>query len=240
MKKIDLINGNIPKSLLLFALPNILTYFATYLYYAVDIFVLSLSGAEEEISAVMSGLTPVTLATSLIIGVSVGGTFLVGQYHGAKDIEGRRKAIMSFGIFLLTFSIVLAILIASFSPLIISWLNVEESLKDQAIRYLALATISIPFTGLTYFINAVYKGCGKSIFPFVYTGGGIALNLIFDFIFVYALGLKSDGAPISLILSFFVSSALAVTWVIVKEKGLKRIGRPTLDIQNIKRIIKFG
>lgn len=240
MDKKRLLKGPIWKGLLLFALPTFFIYLSTYLYNAIDIFILYMAGAGDEISAVMSALTPISLITAILSGLSVGGTFLIGQYYGAGDKKSTRTSIITFAVFMLVVSTFLAIITAAFSSLIVDAMNIDPVLHEKAVRYLLIQCISVPFIGLVYIINAAFRGTGKSVFPFVYTFLGLVFNVVLDVIFIYVLNLKSDGAAIACILSFVLSTIIALIYIFgFKLKGIK-IGKIEIEWLTVKRIIKFS
>lgn len=240
MDKKRLLKGPIWKGLLLFALPTFFIYLSTYLYNAIDIFILYMAGAGDEISAVMSALTPISLITAILSGLSVGGTFLIGQYYGAGDKKSTRTSIITFAVFMLVVSAFLAIITAAFSSLIVDAMNIDPVLHEKAVRYLLIQCISVPFIGLVYIINAAFRGTGKSVFPFVYTFLGLVFNVVLDVIFIYVLNLKSDGAAIACVLSFVLSTIIALIYIFgFKLKGIK-IGKIEIEWLTVKRIIKFS
>ena len=240
MDKKRLLKGPIWKGLLLFALPTFFIYLSTYLYNAIDIFILYMAGAGDEISAVMSALTPISLITAILSGLSVGGTFLIGQYYGAGDKKSTRTSIITFAVFMLVVSTLLAIITAAFSSLIVDAMNIDPVLHEKAVRYLLIQCISVPFIGLVYIINAAFRGTGKSVFPFVYTFLGLVFNVVLDVIFIYVLNLKSDGAAIACVLSFVLSTIIALIYIFgFKLKGIK-IGKIEIEWLTVKRIIKFS
>lgn len=240
MDKKRLLEGSIWKGLLLFALPTFFVYLSTYLYNAIDIFILYMAGAGDEISAVMSALTPISLITAILSGLSVGGTFLIGQYYGAGDKKNTRTSIMTFAVFMFVVSLVLAIITAAFSSLIVDALNIDPLLHEKAVRYLLIQCITIPFIGIVYIINAAFRGTGRSMFPFIYTFLGLVLNVILDVVFIYFLNLKSDGAAIACVLSFVLSTIVAMIYIFgFKLKGVK-IGKIEFEWITVKRILKFS
>lgn len=240
MDKKRLLKGPIWKGLLLFALPTFFIYLSTYLYNAIDIFILYMAGAGDEISAVMSALTPISLITAILSGLSVGGTFLIGQYYGAGDKKSTRTSIITFAVFMLVVSTFLAIITAAFSSLIVDAMNIDPVLHEKAVRYLLIQCISVPFIGLVYIINAAFRGTGKSVFPFVYTFLGLVFNVVLDVVFIYVLNLKSDGAAIACVLSFVLSTIIALIYIFgFKLKGIK-IGKIEIEWLTVKRIIKFS
>lgn len=240
MDKKRLLKGSVWKGLLIFALPTFFIYLSTYLYNAIDIFILYLAGAGDEISAVMSALTPISLITAILSGLSVGGTFLIGQYYGAGDKKNTKTSIITFAVFMFVISFVLAIIVASFSSLIVDAMNIDPALHEKAVRYLLIQCISVPFIGLVYIINAAFRGTGKSMFPFIYTFLGLAINVVLDVVFVYVLNLKSDGAAIACVLSYVLSTIVALIYIFgFKLKG-EKIGKIQIEWLTIKRITKFS
>lgn len=240
MDKKRLIKGPIWKGLLLFALPTFFVYLSTYIYNAVNIFVLYMSDAGDEVSAVMSALTPISLITAILSGLSVGGTFLIGQYYGAQDKENTRTSIITFSFFIGIISFVLGGIIALFSRQIVNLLNIAPSLQDTAIRYLLIQCITVPFVGLVYTINAAFRGTGNSVFPFIYTFLGLAFNIVLDLVFIYLLKMKSEGAALACVLSYIFSTIIAAIYIFgFKLKG-KKIGKIRIDSLTIKRILKFS
>ncbi|NLB48263.1 MAG: MATE family efflux transporter [Erysipelotrichia bacterium] len=240
MDKKRLLKGPIWKGLLLFALPTFFVYLSTYFYNAVDIFILYMADAGDEIAAVISALTPISLITALISGLSVGGTFLIGQYYGAQDKENTKISIITFSFFIGILSLALGIITAAFSHQIVDLLNIDSSLHDTAVRYLLIQCLTLPFIGLVYIINAAFRGTGNSVFPFIYTFLGLAFNIILDVVFIYVLKMKSEGAALACVSSYVLSTIIAAIYIFgFKLKG-KRVGKIRINRLTIKRILKFS
>ena len=141
---------------------------------------------------------------------------------------------------MLVVSAFLAIITAAFSSLIVDAMNIDPILHEKAVRYLLIQCISVPFIGLVYIINAAFRGTGKSVFPFVYTFLGLVFNVVLDVVFIYVLNLKSDGAAIACVLSFVLSTIIALIYIFgFKLKGIK-IGKIEIEWLTVKRIIKFS
>lgn len=236
MKQNRLVKGSIIKGLLAFSLPIFFVYLLNYLYPAVDFFILSLAGAEKDISNVLSAYLPINIAISLLTGTGVAATFLIGQYHGAGDEQGKLKAIKSVIVFINIVAVGLSFIIALFSPLIIQALNIHDPIaKDASLRYLLISTIIIPFNGLIYTTHAIYKGQGKSLLPFVYNSLGVSSNILFDFIFIYFLNMKSDGAAIASVLAYLFAAISIYSYIFI----IKKTGNPLKNVQIDKTMIQY-
>ena len=123
-----------------------------------------------------------------------------------------------------------------FSPLIIQALNIHDPIaKDASLRYLLISTIIIPFNGLIYTTHAIYKGQGKSLLPFVYNSLGVSSNILFDFIFIYFLNMKSDGAAIASVLAYLFAAISIYSYIFI----IKKTGNPLKNVQIDKTMIQY-
>lgn len=81
-KTADFTEGRILSRLLRFALPVLAALFLQAMYGAVDLMVVGQFGAPTDVSAVSTGSQIMQTVTSLITGLAMGITILVGQKIG--------------------------------------------------------------------------------------------------------------------------------------------------------------
>ena len=86
-KTADFTEGRILPRLLRFALPVLAALFLQAMYGAVDLMVVGQFGAPTDVSAVSTGSQIMQTVTSLITGLAMGITILVGQKIGEKRPE---------------------------------------------------------------------------------------------------------------------------------------------------------
>ena len=86
MSQTSLTQGDVKGALIRFALPFLGASLLQFLYGAVDLIVVGQFDDQAGITAVSTGSQVMQAVTNFIIGLSTGGTVLVGQYLGA----GRR------------------------------------------------------------------------------------------------------------------------------------------------------
>ena len=110
-KKLDLLNGDVKKVLILFALPFVYANILQALYGAVDLFVIGRFCDSSAVSAVGIGTEIMQAVIGIIFGFTSGGTVIIGQYFGAdkkkcvRDVIG--TMIVLFGAFSLIMTVVL-------------------------------------------------------------------------------------------------------------------------------------
>ena len=87
MSQTSLTQGDVKGALIRFALPFLGASLLQFLYGAVDLIVVGQFDDQAGITAVSTGSQVMQAVTNFVIGLSTGGTVLVGQYLGA----GRRR-----------------------------------------------------------------------------------------------------------------------------------------------------
>ena len=80
----DLTKGNVFSVLTRFAVPFLLANLLQTMYGAVDLIVVGKFSDAAGVSAVATGSQVMQTITGIILGLSTGGTVLIGQYLGAK------------------------------------------------------------------------------------------------------------------------------------------------------------
>ena len=89
MSQLSLTEGNVRRALSRFAIPFLGASLLQFLYGAVDLIVVGQFADQAGIAAVSTGSQVMQAVTNFIIGLSTGGTVLVGQYLEAR--RGGRK-----------------------------------------------------------------------------------------------------------------------------------------------------
>ena len=82
-----LTEGNVFHVLLAFSVPFLIANIIQALYGAVDLMVIGWYCTPESVAAVSTGTQVTQIITSMVSGLTLGGTILVGKYTGMKDDE---------------------------------------------------------------------------------------------------------------------------------------------------------
>ena len=83
----NLTEGPVLKTLLAFTVPFIIANVIQALYGAVDLFVIGRYCPPESVAAVSTGTQVTQIITSMITGLTLGSTILVGKYTGMNAKE---------------------------------------------------------------------------------------------------------------------------------------------------------
>ena len=79
-----LTKGSVVKALVTFTLPFLLANVLQSLYGAVDLFVVGQYCDAQSVAAVSTGTQVTQIVTSLVTGLTLGGTILIGKYTGME------------------------------------------------------------------------------------------------------------------------------------------------------------
>lgn len=214
---LDLTEGSVQKVLLRFAWPFLVSGIITALYGAVDMFVISYFTTEEIIAGVSTGTMVTTIIYTFIVGISTGGTVLIGRKVGEKDDEGCAKAsgtLMTVGLIL---GVVLTIgLYAVMEPLL-KVLHTPEAAMPSARVYVKFVTIGVPFTVGFNVISAIARGLGNSTVPSVIGAIGAVMNIVLDLLFVAVFKMAEDGVAIATSVSQIATFVIIGIWLLKKK-----------------------
>ena len=136
------------------------------------------------------------LTSSVAYLAMIGSEVAVGQSIGAKKMK--RAAI--YASHSTTTSIVLSVVWVStlfiFANPILSFFKLSADITADAVLYLRILTISLPFQFLSYNFAGIYNGAGRSTVPFKNNAAGLVLNMILDPILMFGMGMGLHGAAI--------------------------------------------
>ncbi|RVU54304.1 MATE family efflux transporter [Anaerosphaera multitolerans] len=196
-KEISFLTGSIPKSLISFSIPFILSILVQNLYGAVDLLVVGNFATTSDVSAVTIGSQLMTLVTQLIIGFATGITVLVGQYYGAKDKKGISRTIGTSVILFSFIAIILMAIYLGFHKHLISLMKTPFEAIGETEEYLFVCALGIVFIAGYNVISSILTAMGDSKTPFIFVLIACLINVVLDILFVKKFHMGALGAAIA-------------------------------------------
>ena len=213
MEHRDLTEGSVVKNLLLFAVPFLIANILQSLYGAVDLFVVGRYCTAASVAAVSTGTQVTQIVTSLMTGLTLGGTILIGRQMGCRDYEQVKKTIgTTLTVFLAVSLILAALMIGFLRPLLLILKTPEESF-EFTMQYVAICALGNPFICGYNAISAILRGYGDSVRPMFFVGIACVLNMILDFVFVRFFAMDVAGTALATVIAQGVSMASAVWYL---------------------------
>ncbi len=213
MKENHLTEGSISKTLLLFAVPFLIANILQSLYGAVDLWVVGQYCTSESVAAVSTGTQVTQIVTSLVTGLTLGSTIIIGQYMGSREYELVRQTI---GTTLTVFAVValmLTGLMLGFERPLLELLGTPKESFDLTMQYVAICSLGNIFICGYNAISAILRGYGDSTRPMMFVGFACVLNIILDIVFVKFLGMDVSGTALATVISQGTSMFAAVIYL---------------------------
>ena len=197
----DLTVGKEGRLILHFALPMLAGNLFQQLYNFVDSIIVGRIIGKEALAAVGASFPIIFTYIALIIGIATGGTIVIAQFYGAKNIEKVRHTIDTLFIFFFFASIVFTTIGVLSSEKIFRLIKLPNDVLPYAVEYL-----NIYLFGLVVFFgfnatSAVLRGLGDSLTPLYFLIVATLLNIGFDYLFIKGFNWGIGGAAYATILS---------------------------------------
>ena len=240
---VDYTEGNIPRQLIVFAIPFILANLLQQLYNVVDMVVVGQFCGSAGLAAVTIGGQAVQLVTSVCMGFSNGGQILVSQYIGCKDTKGAGQVAGTMFSFIALLALVFAVLCVAFRRTFLTWLNTPEASFGQASQYLVICSFGYVFVSGYNACCALLRGAGDSRRPLVYVGVSSVINLILDLVFVAGLKMEAAGAATATVIAQVIACIVAFRSVFRHrdEFGMpKGLAAFRVDRRKLSAFLKLG
>ena len=160
--QIDLLNGNIFKSLIIYALPLIGTNVLQLLFNSVDVFVLGFMVGDEAVAAVGSVGALINLIIGLFTGLAVGANVAVALCVGRGDQEKSERIVGMSVIISVVAGVIIAAIGVAFSRTFLELMSCDAAVIDLAAKYLRIYFIGMPIMMLYNFVAAILRAVGDT------------------------------------------------------------------------------
>lgn len=141
MKEMNLTEGNILKKLLIFSIPFLIANGLQSLYGAVDLFVIGRYCGAESVAAVSTGTQVTQIVTSLVTGLTLGSTILIGQYKGEGDEERVKRTIGTTLTVFAGVALFLTVVMLVFERPLLELLRTPEESFERTMQYVAVCLL---------------------------------------------------------------------------------------------------
>ena len=209
----NLTEGSIGRRLITFAIPYLIANFVQALYGAVDMAVVGWFTNSAGISAVSVGSQVMQIVTSMVSGLTMGGTILIAQYFGAKLEKDTKETISTMLTMFAAAGVGFTAVMFLCAPWVLSLLQTPPEAFEQALSYVRIASCGILFIFGYNAISAMLRGLGDSKSPLLFISIACLTNIALDLLMVGGMGMGPAGAALATILSQAVSMCLAILYL---------------------------
>lgn len=209
----DLTRGNVLKTIAVFALPYMLSYFLQMLYGMADLYMMGQFSGAAGITAVGNGAQTLYIITVTLVGLAMGTTVIVGHAVGSRRFDRAETAIGNTITLFMGVSVVLAAVLLALCPQIVALIGTPAEAVEGTAAYLRICFMGIPFIAAYNILSAIFRGLGDSRSPMYVIGVACIINIALDFLFIGHMGLGPVGAALGTVTAQTASVALALVWL---------------------------
>ena len=231
-REMDMLHGGLAGRLILFALPLAFSSILQQLFNSADVAVVGRFAGDAALAAVGSCVALVGIFVNLIVGLSVGPNavlaLLIGQ-NSRDEINRTLHTVLTFGA-ALGAGLMLVGWLSARPILVLS--GTPESVLDEALLYIFIYFLSIPFMVVYNFSAAVLRSYGDSRRPMYYL-------LLSGTVNVVQLGVA--GVAIATVISNVLSAVMVITHLIRRDDDFAfRFRRMRIEKEPLLRILQIG
>lgn len=220
-KQYSMLTDSPLKSIILFALPIMVSSVLQYNYSLVDNIIVGRYVSEQALAAV-GCIGPIN---SFIIGAALGLTtgFTIPVAHAFGEGDSKKLSHYAGNSICLAFIIGCVIMVTShiISPLLLDLVGTPDDIKQTASSYINILYYGVPIQMLSNNFTAISRCTGESKKPLYFFCISVVVNFILDIVFVKHLHLGVEGAAAATLISHFVACVLNGVYVLRFNKNVK-------------------
>lgn len=238
----NLTEGVVWKKLLIFFLPIAAGTCIQQLYNAVDGLILGRFVGTTALAAVGgSSAQIINLLIGFFVAITSGASVVIAQVYGAnraRDVQiaaGNAIAVFALlGLLLMGFGLVL-------SPAMLRLLKTPADTLEDAILYLRIYFIGVPFILVLNMESNMLRSVGDSVSPFLYMVAGCVTNVLLDSLFVLVLGWGVAGVAVATVAAQVLNMGM-LTWRLMTTKESYRLSLRELRLKGVylKNMLRLG
>ena len=209
-KTMNMTEGSLGKSILLFSLPLMLSNLLQILFTMSDVAVVGRFAGSLALGAVGSTTTLVMLFTGFLVGLGSGVNVLVARFVGARDEKNTHETVHTSAILCLLIGMLIMGLGQLLARPLLTLLGTKPDLIEGAVLYLRIYFLGIPALAVFTIGNAVFSAVGDTKRPLIYLTSAGFINVGLNLLFVIVFRLDVAGVALASITAQYLSAILTV------------------------------
>ena len=209
-KAVDMLNGNLYSSIIIYALPLMASGFLQLLFNAADLVVVGKFCGSKMLGAVGACGPLNTLVINFFMGFSIGVSVVVSTGLGEDNWKKVNRAVHTCLPLALVCGTGVAVIGCVFARPMLAAMDTPEEIIDYSVRYLRITFIGMPANLIYNYSSAILKANGDTRRPLVYLTIAGVLNVILNIMFVWLFDMNVAGVALATAITTVLSGFLTV------------------------------
>ena len=212
-RNVDLMNGPIFKSLLIFMLPILVSCLFQQLYNTVDTMIVGNVLGDTALAAIGACGAICELLVGFGIGIGNGLAIVAARAYGAGDDDQLKQTVAGSIVIGIIASAVITLAGAVGLHPLLELLDTPAEILEDAYGYIIIIDFGVIVMFAYNLCAGLLRAIGNSFMPLVFLILSSVLNVILDLWFIAVLGVGVAGAGVATVISQGVSVALCILYV---------------------------
>lgn len=237
----DMLHGPLAGSILLYAIPIILTSYLQLLFNAADLVVVGRFCGSVSVAAVGVTGAITNLIVNLFMGLSVGAGVAVAHAIGGRESETVHRTVHTALLTALVGGVVLTVVGVIWSPTFLRWMDTPENVLPLSSVYMRIYFGGITFNLVYNYCTSILRAAGDTQSPLVILMAAGATNVVLNVIFVAGFHMNVAGVALATVISQALS-AVAVVLVLMHRRDDIRFypSKMRIYMPQLKKILRIG
>ena len=224
------------------SIPSILAQISATVMFFIDASMVGHLGAKASAAIGLvesSGWLLGGLASAANMGFSV----QVAHFIGANDFEAARRVLRQSLVCCMIWALLITLTSLAISPFLPYWLGGSPEIARDASLYFAIFGVAGIFFQIEGLCGSMLKCSGNMKIPSMLNIGMCLMDVVFNYFFIYILGLGVAGAALGTGVAMLVTAALMFYFLVYRSKMLSLVGHPGSfrpQTDTVKTAFKIG
>lgn len=211
--QVDFLRGPIIRSLIVFAIPILISSIFQQMYNMVDTMIVGNILGDEALAAMGACSSISDLLVGFALGVGSGMAVVAARSYGAGKSELLKKSVAMTICLGILVTAVISVLGSMILRPLMELLNTPEEIIDESYSYVSVI-VSCAVVMLAYNLSAgMLRAIGNSLMPLVFLIVASLLNVVLDLVFISSFGMGVRGAAIATVIAQGVSALLCILYI---------------------------
>jgi putative MATE family efflux protein len=218
--KTDLLNGSITKSLLVFAIPILLSNVFQQLYNTVDMVIVGHFLGETALASVGACAVIFELLLFFIIGIGRGFGIVAARYFGAGNKDALKRTVAGAIVVGVLLTLFISVAASLFMTPLLKLINIPADIIEASYSYISILTAFLIITFTYNLCAGLLQAIGDSVMPLLFLIISSVLNIVFDIVFITSFKMGVHGAALATVTAQSISTFLCLFYIFKRSRIL--------------------
>ena len=207
------------------SIPSILAQISATVMFFIDASMVGHLGAKAS-AAIGIVETSGWLMGGLASAANMGFSVQVAHFIGASDFEAARRVLRQSLVCCTIWAVMISLTSVIIAPFLPYWMGGSADIARDASLYFAIFGVAGLFFQMEGLAGSMLKCSGNMKIPSLLNIGMCVMDVGFNYLLIYILGLGVVGAAIGTGVAMLITAGLMLYFLLVKSKMLSLVGRP--------------